>query len=138
MDEKSRIQLLLKHLNLSANALSKELNLKNPQIFYDIKAGKCGISKDLSRRITDKYFNISQSWLLTGEGEMLCGDNNISQKVYGDNNNIAAGDIHMTQQEAGKLIETIGKQQETISELVKANQLQTNKFIEIIDRLTSK
>lgn len=71
MNDNQRIDELKKHLKLSSNALAKALNLKSPQIFYDIKAGKCGISKDLATKIQDKYFNVNMSWLLTGEGEML-------------------------------------------------------------------
>lgn len=66
-----RIEAITKHLNLKANALSKVLNLKSPQIFYDIKAGKCGISKDLAAKIQESFFEFELPWLLTGEGEML-------------------------------------------------------------------
>lgn len=61
MNDFQRIENVLSHLKKSARALSIELGLKNPQVFYDIKAGKCGISKDL----------INAAWLLTGDGEML-------------------------------------------------------------------
>lgn len=40
----------------------------NKQVFYDIKSGKCGISKDLARAILDKYPNIDTAWLY-GSGE---------------------------------------------------------------------
>lgn len=70
MTDFQRIENVLRHLKKSARALSIELGLKNPQIFYDIKAGKCGISKDLALKIQDLYF-INAGWLLTGEGEML-------------------------------------------------------------------
>lgn len=50
MTDNQRIEEIKKYANLSANALSKEIGLKNPQIFYDIKAGKCGISKDLATK----------------------------------------------------------------------------------------
>lgn len=71
MTDYQRVEELKKYLKKSANAISKELGLSSPQIFYDIKAGKCGISKDLAAKIQEKYFNINISWLLTGEGEML-------------------------------------------------------------------
>ena len=45
MTEYQRIEKLLKHLDMSARALAFALGLKTPQIFYDIKAKKCGISK---------------------------------------------------------------------------------------------
>ena len=70
MNDFQRIENVISHLKKSARALSIELGLKNPQVFYDIKAGKCGISKDLALKLQDKYF-INAAWLLTGDGEML-------------------------------------------------------------------
>lgn len=52
-------------------ALSKRLGMSNAQVFYDIRAGKCGISKDLILKIQAQIPNINQSWLLSGDGEML-------------------------------------------------------------------
>lgn len=71
MADYQRIEQLLKHLNMSARALAIALGLKNPQIFYDIKAEKCGISKELATKIQEHFLNISAAWLLTGEGSML-------------------------------------------------------------------
>lgn len=71
MTASERVFNLLKYTGLSARALAKKLELKGPQIFYDIKAGKCGISKDLADKIQEKFQNINKTWLLTGEGEML-------------------------------------------------------------------
>lgn len=69
--DSQRIKKLLEYLKISANKLSKTIGLQTPQVFYDIKAGKCGISKDLARRIQEKYLNIDAGWLLTGAGEMI-------------------------------------------------------------------
>lgn len=73
-----KIEEVKKTLKLSYNAIAKELKLKTPQVFYDIKAGKCGISKELALLIQDNY-GINISWLLTGEGEMMT--KNTSQEV---------------------------------------------------------
>ena len=71
MNDYERIRQVLEYLNLNASTLSRELGLKTPQIFYDIKAKKCGISKDLANKIQEKFYDIDKTWLLTGEGEML-------------------------------------------------------------------
>ncbi|MCM1222174.1 MAG: S24 family peptidase [Lachnospiraceae bacterium] len=71
MTDYQRIESVLKYLGMSARAFSIALGLSSPQIFYDIKAGKCGISKDLSNKIQEHYLNINPAWLLTGEGDML-------------------------------------------------------------------
>lgn len=71
MADYQRIEELLKYLGMSARAFALALGLKNPQIFYDIKAEKCGISKELATKIQERFLNISAAWLLTGEGNML-------------------------------------------------------------------
>lgn len=71
MTDYQRIESLLHALNFrSVRAFAVSLDV-NPQIFYDIKAGKCGISRDLSRVILEKYSSINPEWLLYSEGEML-------------------------------------------------------------------
>lgn len=75
MNDIERLQILQKHIGISYNQLAKELGLPGPQVFYDIKGGRCGISKKLAGLIQDKYL-INSSWLLTGEGEMLTNQPN--------------------------------------------------------------
>ena len=41
------------------------------QVFYDIKAGKHGISKTLAEKIHAYDERISVAWLLTGDGEEM-------------------------------------------------------------------
>lgn len=74
MGDYQRIEEVLRHYGLSARALALALNLKSPQVFYDIKAGKCGISKELATKIQEHFLNISAAWLLTGDGNMLRGE----------------------------------------------------------------
>ena len=69
-DQFARLEQFKAHIGKSYNAIARELELKNPQVFYDIKAGKSSISYELAMLIQEKFF-ISSSWLLTGEGEML-------------------------------------------------------------------
>lgn len=81
MTDYQRIESLLHALNFrSVRAFAVSLDV-NPQIFYDIKAGKCGISRDLSRVILEKYSSINPEWLLYGEGEMLKSTPTISGDI---------------------------------------------------------
>ena len=59
-----------------------------------------------------------------------------SQKVYGDHNQVAGRDINLSSNDVGKLVDTVSKQQATISELIQANQAQTGRFMSIIEHLT--
>lgn len=65
------ITKVAEYAELSFNKLAKEIGLTSPQTFYDIKAGKHGISKELAEKIHARYLNINEAWLLTGNGEML-------------------------------------------------------------------
>lgn len=71
MTDNERIESVLNYLNMRANKFAKHIGLKSPQILYDILNGRNGISKYLADKITAKCVNISLSWLLTGEGEMI-------------------------------------------------------------------
>lgn len=80
----SRLEEVKDFLKRSYNAISKELGLKTPQVFYDIKAGKSSISYELARGLQDKFL-ISSSWLLTGEGEMLLEEKEDKPKLIPSN-----------------------------------------------------
>ena len=71
MTDSERIKTVLKYSGMSANKFAKHVGLKSPQVLYDVTNGRNGIFKDLADKITAKCVNISLSWLLTDEGEML-------------------------------------------------------------------
>lgn len=71
MTDYQRVESLLCALNFkSARAFARNLGI-NPQIFYDINARKCGISRELARTILEAYPSVNPEWLLYGDGEML-------------------------------------------------------------------
>lgn len=92
MTDYQRIEKVLKFTGLTARALAIKLELKSPQIFYDIKAGKCGVSKELATKIQDCFLSISAAWLLTGDGDMIRHDSlNIKTgDVSGNGNSIGS------------------------------------------------
>ena len=71
MADNEIIAKVAEYTGLSFNKLAKEIGLTSPQTFYDIKAGKHGISKELAEKIQARYLNINIGWLLTGNGDML-------------------------------------------------------------------
>lgn len=164
MAEYQRIEQLLKHLDMSARALALALGLKNPQIFYDIKAKKCGISKELAAKIQEHFLDVSAAWLLTGEGEMLKSETVNIGEVSGGANTIGMSVNQSISKNSGqnagrdlinhrdksvleelaaqrKLTETAQEQlataQEQISVLIKQNQEQFNRFMSLIQNLQS-
>lgn len=66
------INKILEHTGLTPSVFAKKLGEKRPQRIYDIQNGK---TKKLSPEIADKIISafpdISRTWLLTGEGNML-------------------------------------------------------------------
>lgn len=70
MTGKEQIEAILNYKRISATQLAREIGLSSPQIFYDIKSGKCGISKRLANLILNTYPEISVDWLLQEDGEM--------------------------------------------------------------------
>lgn len=74
MQDFDRISALLGTLPYgSMRQLAEAAGIK-PQNLYDIKAGKCKISKDVAVSLQKLNQEISLDWLLTGEGEMLKTD----------------------------------------------------------------
>jgi len=71
MENWQRLEKVIKWAGMSVNAFALHVGLKRSENLYQIKKGNHGISKELANIISTKYPQISKSWLLTGEGEML-------------------------------------------------------------------
>ena len=72
MDAKDRIGAILKIHALSAKALSERLGMDRPQAIYDILNGKTkSITEKMANKIISVFSDVSKSWLMSGEGEML-------------------------------------------------------------------
>jgi plasmid maintenance system antidote protein VapI len=94
------IAKVAEYTGLSFNKLAKEIGLTSPQTFYDIKAGKHGISKELAEKIHARYLNINEAWLLTGNGDMLVAESSatrITEMVVVGNTEEIAVDIEALQ-----------------------------------------
>lgn len=63
---------LLSFYNLNGKSFSEKIGLERPQAIYDIQNGKTkNISVNMANKIISVFPDISRTWLLTGEGEML-------------------------------------------------------------------
>ena len=92
--QQERVVKLLNSRKITPYRLSKETGITQSTLsrFLNSPEGKVEMYPETMERIA-KYFEVSSSWLLTGEGEML-KDESISQNAYGDNNQIAGRDIN--------------------------------------------
>lgn len=67
-----RFNEVLRYTKTNVKTLSERLGYARPQGLYDVAAGRTkNISQDLARKIVTAFPEISQAWLLSGEGEML-------------------------------------------------------------------
>lgn len=127
MTDFQRLEEIKKILGLSYNKMADVLEMKNPQSFYDIKAGKCGISYDIASRIQEYFKNnlkqdINVDWIINESGSMFKVDATATSRdeinqtgtynnVHGDNNVNADSTINA-------LIERIKEKDEQISRLI--------------------
>lgn len=72
MTPAERIDEVLRYTKTNVKTLSERLGYARPQGLYDVAAGRTkNISPDLARKIITAFPEIRQSWLLSGEGDML-------------------------------------------------------------------
>ena len=70
-----RIASVIRWSNMTINHFAKHIGLSRAENLYQIKNGNNGISQKLAHRIVEAFPAISIGWLLSGEGVMLCEDN---------------------------------------------------------------
>lgn len=131
MTAQQRIVMLKDYLGLSYNKLASETGLATPQILYDIKNGKIGISKKVAEQITARYLNISAAWLITGEGYMLRSASQTTNNVAGRNVcgvNVNGRDIDIK----------CPTEYETLLEVVNAHNRVVNKMQSQLDKAQSQ
>lgn len=91
MTPAERINEVLRYAKTNVKALSERLGYARPQGLYDVAAGRTkSISQDLARKIVTAFPEISQAWLLSGEGEMLWAPK--PMKVNDDEPLVLSGD----------------------------------------------
>ncbi len=116
--------------SMKAPTFAKFLGLKTAQGVYDILHGKTKtLSSDMLFKIMSCFPNISQDWLMSGEGEMFrpsvsqtsTGDN--TTQVCGDGNNVASCSATLD-----KALDEISEMRKALCEAIRVNQdaLKTN------------
>lgn len=139
-DAKQRLKkvinwLIFKGIAVNERALSELLGYTKSS-FSQIVNGKVPLSDKFVKALCSLDDNINEVWVKTGEGNLFKKDTNVSQKVYGDHNQVAGRDINVSGEDVGKLIDTVNRQQVTISDLIQANQAQMGRFMEMLERIT--
>ncbi|WP_323755427.1 helix-turn-helix transcriptional regulator [Roseivirga sp.] len=83
MSVNDRLELLMKHFDLSVNSLAKQLDFSRTTIHNIISENgrRTSPSHDFYAKLKESYENINLNWLITGEGEMLLDE---SQSMVAD------------------------------------------------------
>lgn len=123
MTPAERLNEILRITKNNVKSLSERLGYTRPQGLYDVAAGRTkNLSQDLCRRIITAFPEFNQTWLLTGDGEML--------KETQDTKGQFPPEGFVISGEAMKLYlnmsETINRQEQNISKLT-----------DMVDRLTN-
>ncbi|MDR2283148.1 MAG: hypothetical protein LBE37_08065 [Sphingobacterium sp.] len=71
MSNWGRLDQVIQYLGLNVNSFSREIGLSRAERLYQIKKGNYDISKNLAGIIVERFSDINEAWLLTGEGTML-------------------------------------------------------------------
>lgn len=66
-----RLEEVIGWAGLNCHSFAHNVGLDSAQSLYQIKAGKHAISRRLAELICRRYPEVSYSWLLTGQGQML-------------------------------------------------------------------
>ena len=141
MNASDKIENLLEYLEINAKVLSERLGYERPQIIYDIQKGKTKrISEDLACKITSVFPEISKSWLLADEGDMLRAG--ISQNAKGDNNTQIAGNgNNVNMSTIDKALDEIAEQRKLVEkshELFSKSQEQIDRLLSIIEDMNKQ
>lgn len=133
----------MKIKGLNDNKVTLECGLSQG-LLGQARTGKSDLGAKTIDKILNKYQDLNQVWLLTGEGEMLKSSVSIengdgSTQIIGDGNHVGAhSTIDIALQEITAQRKLVEKAHELIQEQVRINKEQTDKFLAIIEKLTEK
>ncbi len=111
-----RVKIIRKHFGLSQTQFAKQIN-KTSSFISSIETGKSEVSEETIEEICF-FSGVNKEWLLTGEGEMGCGDaadkagirkrikevrkeHHLTQKEFADK--IGYSEIQIHSAESGKI-----------------------------------
>lgn len=141
MNKLDRFKILINHLKSlgiieSQQDLGRKMGYNNSSAFSQVINGKTQEPKLFMQKLEELYPSLNVDWLETGEGSMLKEHAVIQAGIHTQNAN-GNGTITQTVNESS-LINEISEMRKLVQEQVKNNQDQFNRFMTIIERLTTK
>ncbi len=141
MTGKEIIETVLDYLGLTPTEFSRRLGFERPDAIFNIQSGKTKtISKRMASTIKDAYPAFRESWLLTGEGNMLESEmpehvfiNKSPQTITGANAKEAMSVIHRLIKQLEDKDAIIREQAEAIGRLSKQLEEKDTKINELTE-----
>lgn len=136
MEISQRINNVLKNSELTVKEFVKKIEVTE-QTFYNYTSGRSKPSSDILEKIV-KSFDISPSWLLIGEGEMLDkGEKNLSMYHNGDGDGSNTNNTFHVGNNAGEYEKELRHMRELLAEKERIIQ-EKDKRIALMERLLDK
>lgn len=131
---KHRLLLFIKEKGLSQKRFEEAAHISNGYV-NNLKASP---SSKVLQKIFGAYPELSQSWLLTGEGPMLTSSSDMSI-VNGDHSSQAVGDGATATNSEGvkECLEIIKQQQEMMKSQAETIKNQSDAITRLIERLSN-
>lgn len=79
-DSWKRLAQVIGISGLSTNSFAQHIGMSRSEGLYQIKSGRCSVTRHIADMVVDKYPQINKAWLLTGYGSMYA-DGSISEQV---------------------------------------------------------
>ena len=129
MGVKERLREYIKTLNISEREFCRKIGVS---VSY-VNSIRTSIQPDKMKSIGEKFPDLNPIWLLTGDGEMLQGNN--TNRVSGNNNTAVAGNGNrVTTNDIAGMIEL----QKGYQEMIKEKDSQIARLISVIEKLSEK
>lgn len=134
MTIKERLIEFCESRNISKSEFERKCGLSNGYI----NSIRKGIGDERLEKILEQFPELNRNWLLFEEGEML-GSHAIIQEALGDNNTSIAGNSNNVNNSSTleRAIDEISEMRKLIQQQVNNNQEQFDRFMSVIERLTS-
>lgn len=76
-----RMDAVIRWANMSVNYFARYIGLPRGENLYQIRRGNNGISKKVARKVVEKFPEINEMWLLTGNGDMFVSTEQASSLI---------------------------------------------------------
>lgn len=139
---KERINAVIKYAGLNPKAFANIIGANTAQSIYDLCSGKTrSLSEEMRNNIISVYPQISSSWLVLGEGEMIPSkaDTNLqnvtgTQQAKGNHINQEIGDSTALE----KLIIEFSAQRKDFNDRLHQSQQQIDRLLTLLENTQTK